>query len=563
MNPAEPNVEYQFVSGVGPSGLYSGVQKVQFVNAEDSNSSSGIAQLYEHSSQTLVFTTFDPIRAGGLIWVSKATLFFNPETGHNVMLLAGNPRRADQPTEFDRTIVNAYVVDLDVAALPSGSGVWADPVMASYPLTAPAGTPGFPFGSQPSNIDDFYFSPDGQYVMVAYTNTTNAAHRLLDVDWERGTMKPHVMPVTPKPDADVPILRQTDVRENGFFPMRWHHPVFASGASGKTYVVGQPGSWSQDDLVGPSIQYLSGATTIGQLMRFDPIENKFASLTNPAFENITSSRETLSHITATNSQNPGYVFVSYYSGSTAFTATSPAYKGAIVAVDIEHPTGPNGAVVLARHHTQGAGTYVGQPMINASSDGTRVLFHSTWGNYQNTVSTYEINLGRRIEMLASGSVVLRRTSENSVALFADAAATTPIAGSERTVSVFDTLVVTASAGESLALSLDFSAGSPVPRGGVLEVAGSANGGDQLALLNVPSGSDWNWSLTGDGSGQLRGASSGLIRFRGIESFAGGGGEDRFALSAGATWGGALQGGAGRDTLSFSSWTTGVTSSTAG
>src|SRR5712691_5209963 len=98
-NPAEPNVEYGFVSGVGPSGQFSGVQKYRYLTTGDADNASGLQQLYQHPSQTLVFTSFDPIQVGGLIFTSKSTLFFNAENGHNYMLLAGNPRRADRPTE--------------------------------------------------------------------------------------------------------------------------------------------------------------------------------------------------------------------------------------------------------------------------------------------------------------------------------------------------------------------------------------------------------------------------------------------------------------------------------
>ncbi len=560
-NPAEPNVEYGFVSGVGPNGQYSGVQKYRFLNAGEANNGSGIQQLYQFPSQTLVFTSFDPILSGGLIFTSKAELYFNPENGHNYMLLAGNPRSVDQPNEFDRSIVNAYVVDLDVATVPNvgANGVtWPDPVVVSYPLTAPAGTPGFPSGSQPSNLDDFHFSPDGRYIMVVYVNDTAAGYRLLDVDLDHGVIAPHVMPVTPTPKEDYPILRQDDVRQNGFFPFLWHHPVFATGASGKTYVVGQPGKWSKDSLISPNIQYLAGGNTIGQLLRFDPTENNYAALTNPAFENIGLSREQISHVSATDTQNPGYVFVSYYSGDDPFSASSPAYKGAIVAVNIEQPIGPQGAIVLAQHRTQGGDQYLTQPMLNASSDGTHVLFMSTWGNYQQTVSTYEISAGQRVELDASGSVILRHTGTNTVALFASASATTPIAGTQRTVQPLDTLVINAVAGTSLQLAIDFSAGSPVPVGTVLEVNGSNQISDQVQMLN--SIASWTWTLSGNGVGQVRAMSIGLIRFSGIGSLIGGTGADEFDIAANAVWSGVLDGGGGNDTLNFRAMTSNVTAS---
>lgn len=560
LNPAEPNVEYGFVSGVGPNGEFSGVKKYRYLTAADSdNNASGIQQVSPHASQTLVFTSFDPLQIGGLIFTSKTSLYFNPENGHNYTLLLGNPRDPSQPGGFDRSVVKAYVVDLDVAPLASANA-WANPVVASFPLTAPDGTAGFPYGSAPQNVDDFYFAPDGRSIMVSYLNQDGAAFRLLDVDLQAGTIAPHVMPVMRKPDADIPELRREDVRLNGFFPMRWHHPVFAQGASGKTYVVGQPGTWSKDNLVSPHLEYLAGVNTIGQVMRFDPQTDMFASLTNPANENFLPGRETVGNFTATNTQNPGYVFASYYSGTGAFTASSPAYRGAIVAINLEQPTGPDGAVVLAKHRSQFGDSYIAQPMLNASSDSTQVLFHSTWGEYQQVVSTYDIQPGRRVELRTSGNVVLRRTGASSVALFDSVNSTTPIAGTQTTIGTFDTLIVSSEAGQSLQLSLDFSAGTPVPKGGVLEFGGVSSTADGLTLLNAGGFGTWNWSVTGDGIGQVRGTSTGLIRFSGIESLTGSEGSDVFHLSPTARWQGTIRGGAGTDRLNFGAFTTGVSAS---
>ena len=561
LNPAESHVEYGFVSGVGLDGESSGVRKYRYLTAADVvDHPSGIQQVYQHADQTLVFTSFDPWQVDGLIFTSKTSLFFNAENGHNYTVLLGNPRSASNPNEFVRSVLNAYVVDLDAALLPNtpeNVDRWVDPVVASFTLTAPAGTAGFPYGSAPENVDDFYVAPDGSAIMVSYLSDKGAAFRLLDVDLANGLITPHVMPVTPRPAEDIPVLRRDDVRLNGFFPMRWHHPVFAEGASGQVYVVGQPGKWSKDTLVSPNIEYLAGSNVIGQVVRFDPETNKFASLTNPVFENILPGRETLGHITATNIQNPGYVFASYYSRTNPFTASSPAYQGAIVAINLEQPNGSYGAVVLARHRSQSGDNYIAQPIVNASSDGTQVLFHSTWGEYQQVISTYDIQPGQRVGLHASGSAVLRRTGANSVALFASTEATTPLAGTQTTVSAFDTLVVSADTGQSLQLSLDFSAGTPVPKGGVLEFDGTQSSADQLTLLNGTNFGEWDWFVTGEGTGQVRGASTGLIRFKQIESLAGSEVSDVFHISPTASWTGSLSGGTGIDRLNFGAFTSNV------
>lgn len=561
LNPAEPHVEYGFVSGVGPNGQSSGVKKYRYLTVADGVSDpSGIQQVYQHADQTLVFTSFDPLQVNGLIYTSKTSLFFNPENGHNYTVLLGYPRSESNPNEFNRSVVNAYVVDLDAAPLPNtpaNPGRWTDPVVASFTLTAPVGSPGFPYGSAPENVDDFYVSPDGRQIMVSYLSDEGAAFRLLDVDLQNGTIAPHVMPVMPKPVEDIPVLRREDVRLNGFFPMRWHHPVFAEGASGTVYVVGQPGKWSKDNLVSPNLEYLAGGNVIGQVVRFDPTTNKFAALTNPAFENILPGRETLGDITATNTQNPGYVFASYYSGTNPFTVASPDYQGAIVAINLEQPSGPDGTVVLAKHRSQFGDSYIAQPIVNASSDGTQVLFHSTRGEYQQVVSTYAIQPGQRVVLHASGNVVLRRTGANSVALFANSAATTPLNGTQTTVSAFDTLVISANAGQSLQLSLDFSAGTPVPMGGVLEFDGANSSADQLALLNGTTSGPWDWFVTGEGTGQVRGTATGLIRFTQIESLTGSEGSDVFHISPTARWNGTISGGAGTDRLNFGAFTSNV------
>ena len=58
-------------------------------------------------------------------------------------MLLGNPQSTSHPSEFDRSVLNAYVVDLDAAPLPNtpeNLDRWVDPVVASFTLTAPAGS---------------------------------------------------------------------------------------------------------------------------------------------------------------------------------------------------------------------------------------------------------------------------------------------------------------------------------------------------------------------------------------------------------------------------------------
>ena len=61
-------------------------------------------------------------------------------------------------------------------------------------------------------MDDFYFSPDGQYLIVVYGDDNGAGYRLLDVNWATGSIAPHVIPVTPVPQEDYSQLRREDRR---------------------------------------------------------------------------------------------------------------------------------------------------------------------------------------------------------------------------------------------------------------------------------------------------------------------------------------------------------------
>ena len=81
------------------------------------------------------------------------------------------------------------------------------------------------------------------------------------------------------------------------------------------------------------------------------------------------------------------------------------------------------------------------------------------------------------------------------------------------------------------------------------LAGSPNGGDTLTATNAVTA----WAVTA-----LNGGKAGTFAFTGIENLVGGSGADTFKISNGKGVGGSITGGSGsRNTLDYSTWTTGV------
>ena len=126
------------------------------------------------------------------------------------------------------------------------------------------------------------------------------------------------------------------------------------------------------------------------MLAFNVTDNSFHSLTDPTDENLAT------HVTATNTANPGYVFVTYWNDTTN-PARGPKYSGEIVAIKLTDPFGTNGLVQLVHHRTSIANVnYYGNTLPTVSPDGTQLVFSSTWGEVQGSVSTYLLDLTTKL-----------------------------------------------------------------------------------------------------------------------------------------------------------------------
>ncbi len=283
-NPAESNVQYSFSSQTSEGNTVLGIQKFQVL----ANTASGIQQLFS-PSEMRVISEFQPkLTAGGQLHLGQTSIYYDRDSGHNYTVLLGSP--------IGSNVVYAYLIDLD--ADPT-----SNPVLAKFDVSTLTGLPNEL--SSATLEDDWEFSPDGKYLIVDYNYTLNAntvnpenigAYRLLNVTIgatsATSSISNFTMPETPpilssngtESSENIAAFRTTDAKNAGFFPFAWHHQVFALGASGKSYVIGQPGKWSRNHLNTNTgvIKYLgelppaSGADNrlIGQIFRFDPMEKE-------------------------------------------------------------------------------------------------------------------------------------------------------------------------------------------------------------------------------------------------------------------------------------------------
>jgi Ca2+-binding RTX toxin-like protein len=275
--------------------------------------------------------------------------------------------------------ISVYVVDLDSPNL-------SNPIVFSFPLTGPdSGTPESTF-SGAIDFQNLWFSPDGQHILVCYNGSSVATRswRLLDVNYDTRTIAPHVIP---KLTADDSFQTNGD-RTKGHFPVNWSHPTFALGPNGTdVYVVGVSGQFNQRAF--PQNEVTTQSGVVGSVLAFNVTTNTFKSLSDPTNENQAT------HITATNTQHPGYIFVSYWNDLT--NGRGPKYAGEIVAINLADPFGANGTIELAHHRTNIANDfYHGNTLPTVSPDGKKLIFSSTWGPQQGFVQTFVLDLSAKL-----------------------------------------------------------------------------------------------------------------------------------------------------------------------
>jgi hypothetical protein len=288
--------------------------------------------------------------------------------GKQYIALLGTPTSSSDPdTEPE---ISVHIVNLDYDA---ASEV---PVVASFVLTDPGCGHYDSALCSSLSTNSLRYSPDGSRVLVQYYGATrlSPSWRLLDVDLANGDIAPHVLTTDTSPLFGDP--------QQGHFRVRWGHPVFAYGANGSdVYVVGSSGNWRGS--VVSVVETHDPENKVGGVLAYNADSNIYRSLTTPTDEAV------VSHVTATNVNNPGYVFVAY----AGLTDDGTRNQGEIVAINLENPGATNGLISLAHHRTNSSeNCYDCQPHIAASPDASRLIFSTTWGVAQNEISTFLLDL---------------------------------------------------------------------------------------------------------------------------------------------------------------------------
>lgn len=365
-NPASPNIQYGFLQanvldakGATDEGI---VTSLPAAGPDDDK-----IVRYDVTTGQVSNTIALPFNK---LFSAKTTIAF--ANGHEYAAMYGVSKTAPSPTA-----ISVYIVQLDAP-------VGANPVIASMLLTTTdSGTPEAAF-AQSLDFSNLWFSPDGQHLLTLYNGSTTATRswRLLDVAYPSGgsttgAITSHVIPDLVSDNA----FQTNGNRTKGHFPVNWSHPVFALGANGDVFVVGVSGQYNGHSF--PQNEVATASGKAGSVLAFNVTTNSFQSLTEPANENLAT------HVTATNTQHPGYVFVSYWND----TARGSKYSGEIIAINLANPFGPGGTIELVHHRTNVANKfYHGNTLPTVSPDGKRLIFSSTWGTRQSVVQSFVLDL---------------------------------------------------------------------------------------------------------------------------------------------------------------------------
>jgi hypothetical protein len=194
-------------------------------------------------------------------------------------------------------------------------------------------------------VGNVSISPSGKYVDVKYAvpDSTNDAHRILEVDPYSLTLRPHRM-------ADESLrCGSFAARPNGWiFPLK--HADMAL----------DPFDGNEDVIVGGRS---CPGSSIGRVVKVRLRDGKVTALTNPA------SEASVSHVSTRNLRRPGWAYVTYFVGA------GKRFSGEIVAVKLD---GSGTVERLAHHHTASSGCYRCEAHAVPSPDGTLVMFASNW-----------------------------------------------------------------------------------------------------------------------------------------------------------------------------------------
>lgn len=360
-NPATPNVQYGFLAASALDTQAASDEGV-VVSLPVAGPDDDKIVRYDVTTGQVLNTITLPFNK---LFSSKTSIAF--VNGHEYAAMYGVSK-----TIPNATAISVYIVQLDAAA-------GQNPVVASQLLTTTdSGTPEAAF-AQSLDFSNLWFSPDGQHLLTLYTGSTTATRswRLLDVNYSTGAISSHAIPDLVGDNA----FQTNGDRTKGHFPVNWSHPVFARGANGDVSIVGVSGQFNGRSFSQSELATANGRA--GSVLAFNVTTNTFRSLTDPTNENLAT------HITATNTQHSGYIFVSYWND----LARGSRFSGELVTINLANPFGANGTIELAHHRTNVANHfYHGNTLPTVSPDGRRLIFSSTWGMRQSRVQTYVLDL---------------------------------------------------------------------------------------------------------------------------------------------------------------------------
>ncbi len=200
-------------------------------------------------------------------------------------------------------------------------------------------------------------SPSGKYAVAHYHHDYL---RVYDVDYETLTFSVRPMPADSlqcPPDVDgKPPKNAAD----GFILDVGHEDMTINPKDGEDVVVGTRRGWCKHDVQG---------NELGQVVMVRLRDNKVASLTNP------DNEEYAYHVSARNTDLPGWVYVSYR--NPADGRDWERFTDEVVAISLA--SRPDHQIVRRLAHIHNTGKpYKNESHAVPSPDGMRVIFASAW-----------------------------------------------------------------------------------------------------------------------------------------------------------------------------------------
>lgn len=234
----------------------------------------------------------------------------------------------------------------------------------------------------PGNVkDDLFVSPDGSFIALSHGVNGSPRFRMIGLGTPgsgNGIANSVNMFSISIDNVPAGITSSKGDPSQGYLPFKLAHPHFAYGQDSNVYLVGGMDEDRIGNLVpGNDVEHyqtpVGGDVSVGSLIAFNTSSKKFQLLTSGQ---IMGTREApVDHTTGT-MQNPntgGVVFSSYQRRPGLALSETFIQVGLGLLNSTSNPV-----TKLARQRSGGVGCSECQPIPNASPDGTKLLFASTW-----------------------------------------------------------------------------------------------------------------------------------------------------------------------------------------